>query len=397
MSKADARKKRRIAVMLDLQWPHKRHTEVFAGVQRYSHEQDGRWECVVDEYAHDTLPRRKTANSPYDGVIARATRELAERGRRVGVPIANVWLGSPAKNVPSVFADFAAMGRLRAEHLLARGFRRFGCLISRGDRGHQRESEEFCRAVADAGFPCSLVKIAVHYSQTLSQWRKTRATIEEWMDSWVSPIGVFVGPEEIGRQTAQMCHNRRLRVPHDVAIISGYDEEAICTNPAPALTSMDVGYERIGYEAARMIDRMIDGKSPPKTPRLIPPLGIVARESTDFFAVEDATVSTALRFIASNGHRQIGVDDVVRAVGTSRRALEYRFRDHLGRPIAAEIRRLRIERAKRQLAETDRPVHVIAIDAGFGDSKRLCETFRREVGVSPSEYRRGLNETSAGT
>ena len=90
-------KNRRIAVMLNLEWPYKRHSGVFAGTQQYAEEQD--WHSIIDEFAHDTLPARASKSIPYDGVIARANPQLAERANRLGVPVVNIWNRSPARGL----------------------------------------------------------------------------------------------------------------------------------------------------------------------------------------------------------------------------------------------------------------------------------------------------------
>ncbi len=69
------------------------------------------------------------------------------------------------------------------------------------------------------------------------------------------------------------------------------------------------------------------------------------------------------------------------------RTLQNYFRKYLVRPIAAEIRRVRIERAKRELASGKRTLKEIAHDVGFSSSMRMYDVFCREVGMSPSEYR----------
>jgi LacI family transcriptional regulator len=120
---------------------------------------------------------------------------------------------------------------------------------------------------------------------------------------------------------------------------------------------------------------------------LLPPQGLVVRESTDFFAVDDRLVRAALEFISANSHRPIGPADVARAVAVEPRTLQRRFREFLDRPIATEIRRVRIERAKRELVQSDRHLNEIARDVGFGPAMRMYEVFRRELGVTPSQYR----------
>jgi LacI family transcriptional regulator len=185
-----------------------------------------------------------------------------------------------------------------------------------------------------------------------------------------------------------MCRDRGWRVPDDVVIITGENEEAVCEYPRPSLTSVEFGHERVGYEAARLLDRLMDGAAPPSDHLLLPPVGLVVRDSTDFYAVDDEVVAEALAFISSNSHRPIMADDVSKAVATETRTLQLRFRKHLGRPIATEVRRVRIERAKRELAQTKRSLAEISRAVGFGKGARMYRVFMRELGVSPSEYRK---------
>ncbi|HSI32449.1 MAG: substrate-binding domain-containing protein [Phycisphaerae bacterium] len=377
---------RRVAVKLDLDWPYKRHAATFAGLQAYAQAQG--WQSTVDEYVEDTIAR-DPGSVPYDGIVARATTLLARRAARLNIPVVNVWASSPARDrLPGVFPDFPATGRLRAEHLLSRGLQRFGALTADRDRGQDEELAAFARTVEAAGFTCAAARVALDVSSSLIEWRRTERTIARWMDAWEPPIGVYVGSESQGRIVAQACHRRGWRVPQDVAIIAGRNEETLCAGLHPTLSSVEAGYERVGAEAARVLDALMAGEPPPLKPILIPPIGLVVRESTDFFAVDDALVAAALRFIAANSHLRIGQDDVARAVSAETRTLQRRFRKHLGRAIATEVRRARLERAKRELAQSDRSLKEIARGVGFGDPVRLCEVFRRELGVTPSQYRR---------
>ncbi len=377
---------RRVAFMLDLQWNYKYHIGVFAGAQRYAQEQD--WESTIDEYVAEDLPSRRTKSIPYDGVIARVTKRLAERAARIGLPVVNVWMASPVwRQVPGVFPDCVAIGRLRAEHLMARGLRRFAAL-GRGERGFRIQAAAFQAAVKEAGFPCDTVTLPIHPLQSYASWQKYRQRIESLISHWRPPIGVFANSEPVGRIVAQMCRQCGWRVPHDVAIIAGRNEESLCEHPRPSLTSMELGFDHIGYEAARLLDRLMDGEAPPTEPILLPPQGLVVRESTDFIAVEDPVMSAALEFIAANSQRNIGAGDVARATGVGLRTLQRQFREYLDRPIGREIQRVRIERAKRELTQSKRPIQDIARDVGFGRSKRMSEAFVRELGVTPREYRK---------
>lgn len=383
----------RVALKLDLRWPLKRHAHIFAGTQRYADEHG--WESIIDEYADEHLSGASAGSPPFDGVIARVNSELAGGCRRLRLPVVNVWFNSPAKDeFPGVFPDMAAVGRLRAEHLLSRGLRRFAVLTTEDD-AEKLAAESFRATIAAADGQCVRERIPLDPSRTFGAWRRTEQRIEAWMERWQPPIGVSIASEEAGRMVIQLCRRRGWRVPGDVAIIAGSNEEVLCDHPRPSLTSVEIGYERIGYEAARLLDQQMQptggrraSRNRPPRHLLLPPHGVVVRESTDFYAVDDATVTRALRFIAANSHRDINVDDVARALALHPRTLQRRFREVVEWPIADEIRRVRIERAKRELTNTDLSLLEVARKVGFGDRMRMCETFLRELGVTPRAYRR---------
>ena len=129
------------------------------------------------------------------------------------------------------------------------------------------------------------------------------------------------------------------------------------------------------------------GKDVPKEPVLVAPSELAPRQSTSSFAADDPLVARALRFISDNGQERIQVKDVVDAVSTNRRTLERKFRSSVGRSIAGEITRLRLERAKRRMVETDSPMKLVAQDAGFRSSDHFYKVFMRVEGMPPTQYR----------
>lgn len=378
---------RRVALMLDLQWPYKRHSDVFSGAQQYASEQG--WTTVVDEFADARLAKMLDRDEcPYDGVIARATPLLAEAAKRLSLPLVNVWASSPAREqVPAIVPDYPSIGEQCAEHLLSRGFRSFAAVTAREDDGQVTIREAFARRVHDAGFPCHEATVPLERQESMDSWDETIRVLAECVDACPKPLGVYLTDEFLARIFLQDCRDRGLRVPIDVAVITGYNEETICEHMRPALTAIDMGYQKVGYEAARLLGQLMDGGKPPTEPIVVQTPGVIVRESTDYVTVANETVAAALAFIAANAHRPIGQDEVAEAVNAEARSLQNYFRKHLGRPIVAEIRRVRIERAKRMLVEGERSIKDIARETGFGSSLRMYEVFLREVGLSPSAYR----------
>src|SRR6185369_6218686 len=113
------------------------------------------WECVVDPFADERLGT-KQGDSEYDGVIGRATRKLANRAKRVKVPVVNIWVNSPVRNVPSVLTDSTAAGKMAGEHLMARGLRHFAFIGYARDRVSGLTVSGFQSAISAKGFSCTV-------------------------------------------------------------------------------------------------------------------------------------------------------------------------------------------------------------------------------------------------
>lgn len=396
---------RRIGLALEVHALYKQHAEVFAGIQRYADERG--WETVIDDWSEVTLASSGATRPPYDGVIARVndrSHDLLVQTDRWGVPLVNVQRTSLVYDrLPGVFPDFKEMGRLRAEHLLSRGLRHFAHLTVSGRPVDQLMDEGFSEAIREAGYSVERCELSPTWGNELSDYQQSLETIRRWMDTWRLPIGVAVVTDMFARQLVTLCHERHWRVPGDVAIVGGNNEEKLCEMPRPSLTSIEIGYERVGYEAARLLERLMDEADarrsagqkavthdPQRAPNHISlkPVGIVVRESTDFYAAEDELVTRALAYIARQSHTSLSVGDVADSLGVSSKTLQNRFREALNRSVAREIRRVRIEKAKRELADSNHSIEEIARRSGFASRTRLYEVFRRELDVTPSAYRK---------
>ncbi|MBU6411246.1 MAG: helix-turn-helix domain-containing protein, partial [Verrucomicrobia bacterium] len=176
-----------------------------------------------------------------------------------------------------------------------------------------------------------------------------------------------------------------------VAVMGVDNDDVLCNLCDPPLTSIEPDTERLGYEAAALLDRMMRGRRPRNGLTQIPPLRVVERASTDAVAIEDPVTVQAVRFIRDQVGRGIAVKDVLNHVGRSRTDLEQRFRRWLRRSVRAEIIRRRMDRICELLLQTDLPLGEIATRAGFANSAHLCRLFRRRLGQTPGQYRRRPN------
>ncbi|MEK6233979.1 MAG: hypothetical protein N2C14_04645, partial [Planctomycetales bacterium] len=145
---------RRVAIVIDLEWAYKSHVDVFAGVMRHAEKSDG-WECVMDGFLEGALRGRRRQPLPYDGAVGRINLAQARAARRAGIPVVNVWRGSPATDLPRVLHDSEAIGRMRADHLLELGVRNFATLRIPFDVSSEAEADAFESRVRGEGYPCA--------------------------------------------------------------------------------------------------------------------------------------------------------------------------------------------------------------------------------------------------
>lgn len=378
-------KVRRVAVVIDLSHQLGHHFGVFAGIERYAREH-GNWECVADPFIQ--LVRQGSREADYDGVIARASGELARQAAELSVPMVNVWSGSPAKTLPSVLSNVRVCGQIAVEHLLRRGYRKFAFLGVLRHGGTREALDGFKAAVRAAKHPWTTRLIHSNCDETPRAWHRCTAMLEQWIATWEPPLGVVVIQDTFCRYLATACLRAGLRIPADVALIGFGNEPLVCTRLEPSLSSIDLGHERVGYEAAALLDRLMAGKPAPTGPILIEPAELIARRSTDSYVVDDPLVRAALTFIAEHSHEGVRVDDVAKHAHATVQSLRRHFRAAMGRNVTEEITRLRLERAKRLLVENDEQIKKLARDCGFPDAAYFHRVFLHVEGITPGEYRR---------
>lgn len=381
---------RRVTVMIDLDWPLSHHFHIFAGIHRYARE-SGNWKCSTNPYADQSL-NGKSLSSTTDGIIARATPELAKRARKARVPLVNVWRNSPARNVPSVLSDAEESGRMAAQHLLAHGFRRFGYLGYKGDRSARLQLSGFRKTLRTAGWGCSPCRILRSFSRNAANWLRFQAAMDEWIETWSPPVAILTISDLAGRYLIEACQQRGLNVPSDVAVLSSGNEAIVCENPEPSLSSIDLGYKAVGYEAAQLLDQLMDGAPRPDEPICVAPANVVVRRSTNAFTAEDPIVSRALRYITEHSDSPVAVDDVAAHAGVTRRTLARRFPPTLGKTVHETIATMRLERIKRELIDTKNTLETVATTCGFRDAILLSKFFQRAKGMTPGEFRKAQRD-----
>jgi LacI family transcriptional regulator len=179
------------------------------------------------------------------------------------------------------------------------------------------------------------------------------------------------------------------QVPSEAAIVGVGNDELACEATRPTLSSVDVGLIRFGQEAARLLGLILDGSEADPAVRgmAVPPLRVVARQSTDALAVGDPLVAASLRELRQRLADPPTPAQLARLFGLSRASLERRLKTAIGRSIHGELLRLRVTEARRLLAETDLPIRDVAAAAGFGSVQYMTTVMKRQSGLTPAQLR----------
>jgi LacI family transcriptional regulator len=373
------------------------HRHVLQGIRLYAGTAK-RW------LFHNAAPRqsvlRPLAEWNPHGIIAhlddaRTARAILKLDR----PIVDTACILHGLGIPSVDVDHAAVGQMAADYFLARGYQHFGYFGSGSAYCAQVRQASFGEAVSKAGFV--LHTCHVDYSPRLSErasWKSVNAQVRKWLKELTKPVAVLADHDVAAHDLADMCQLLGLRVPNDVAILGVDDDELECQLAFPPLSSVAIPAERIGFEAAKMLDRLLHGEQLKETAGradrrgaaavYLPPVRVVTRHSTSTFAVDEPMITAALHYIRNHLAEPLRVSTIAAALTVRRRALEQKFRGLLGHSVLDEIHRVRVEKAKELLAGSDAPVSSVAEQSGFSTPQRMATVFRKLTGLTPGDYRR---------
>ena len=374
-----------LALEIDKAFPH--HLDILGGVQAYADDK-ANWTLIIDEHPGARVRQRPWA-ARYDGVIARASPTTQKLLTRRKCPLVNVHYQTHRPKVHGVYANPDRIGQIAAEHLIERGFERFALLADADHRHWEEVCKSFVQRCADDEYHADMFPVRETDYLDIDGWVQLEAAISACLDAIEPPAAIFAETSQIARLVIEFAQARGLVVPNDLAVLAFQATETITRIP-PQISSIDWNLKRIGTAAAEMLELLISGKTPKERVQLIDPIGVIGRESTDYFAVEDQLVSRTLRYVSSRITEPMHIDDIAYAMNVSTRLLQQRVKQEIGTGLAEEILRLRLEIAKRLLADSERPIGSIPAKAGFSSNNQMTAVFNRKLGMSPRAFRKSL-------
>lgn len=315
-----------------------------------------------------------------------AIRQVVEQ---TDVPVVDLSLAEAPRPVGRVVGDHQRQGYEAGRELAERGYRRFVFYWNRSTEISRLRREGLARGVAEVGG--TLVDL---------QWdavrRRRKLNYDDW-EPWLAeqvarletPAAVVAVGDELAVHVLEACRATGRMVPEQLAVVGFDNDEITCEHALVPLSSVDTNLQEVGFQAASLLERLMDGEPIADAPTLVPPRGLIVRHSSDLIAIDHPQVARAVRYVlARYNDPRLTIADIAAVTDMSRRNLDRSFLRTLGRTVAEELARVRLARAEDMLAKTELTVAAVAEQTGFTSRDHLRQALRRATGLSPTQRRR---------
>jgi LacI family transcriptional regulator len=349
---------------------------VFPGVVRYAQEQ-GDWllEFMLDTAAPENI-------TIADGMISGLWKPRKSDPQLPFISLA-------PHTTPFVCIDNVCAGRMAAEHLIERGYREL-LFFQTGDTRDPvpfLREDGFRQAARDAGLELTVFSIGKR-TRKRKKWilEDQLRDLADLLQSLKKPIGASAcNPQHIHRLHS-VCEREGLRIPEEIGIVSPTENSVILPFLEPGISSVLHDDEQMGYEAARLLHKRMQGEAVADETR-IPPKDIFIRSSTDHRILSDPKCEEIVNYIWDHLEKNPTTTDLAQHFHLSERTLYRRFEEHVGRTPSEELRHARIETAKRLLRSTSLPLIDIALECGYGGQSQFNRDFKKTTGITPGAMR----------
>ena len=388
--------KQRASVALIIETSTAYGNQILRGVSRYI-QLYANWSIFLDERGRIGNPPLWLADWGGDGIICRMTTpDLARALKLRGVPTVDCNETYGFLGLPYLASDADAIGEMAARHLSERGFERIGFCGFENEIWSEKRLRGVKKALdanASSARLCGVFESAADpRSRNAVQ---ERARLCQWLETLEFPVGIVACNDVRGQQVLDACQTLGVTVPEQVAVIGVDNSEISCGLSNPPLSSVAPDAQKLGFEAAAWLDRLMKAKANSNVAAnetvaeqiYLPPLEVVTRQSSDGRAVDDPAIARALHFIRERACDAVSVEEVAAHVRMSRSTLERSFRRHLNCSPQQEIRRLRLQRVQQLLRETDLSLARIAELAGYDHPQYMMAQFKIAFGQTPSQWR----------
>lgn len=294
-----------------------------------------------------------------------------------------------------VLLDNEAVGRRAADYFITHGMRNFAFIGRKGNRedvaGDVRQKAYHDRIAESMDSRMSYDKKIIGESAANEDyWEVDQEKIGEWIASLPRPCGIFVNGASLARRVAGGCRRNGIPVPEQVEVLGVDDFEVAPEDATPAVTSIVPAFSEFSLKIVDMALAVARGTRLDRESRLV----VVGNEdlkergTTAIGRGYGHVAARAQEFIRANACNGITVIDVARGLGVSRRTLEVRLREGIGKTVHQLISEVRMDEVCRLLKNTDLRISEVIVKAGYSLTTNAFVLFKKLYGVTMREYRK---------
>lgn len=287
---------------------------------------------------------------------------------------------------PNITGDYFETGKMGAKYFINKGYKNFAFYGFNNIVWSRERGEGFEDYIKNYGGKVHFFNPKKISSREL--WYYKPSALSKWLTSLPKPIAIMACDDERAQNITDACRLIKIKIPDEISVLGVDNDELTCNLSDPPLSSIGLGVEQGGYEAAKLMRLLIENKDQKPYDIIVKPTTIFKRQSTDICATTDKQIALALNFIHQNIENNINVEDVLKKVSISRRGLEKRFLDVTGSAVYKYICHLRIQKFSDKLLESEKSINEIAIEIGFNDNKNLSRLFKQINNCTPLQYRK---------
>lgn len=355
----------------------KAERERLSGILRYVSEHA---DLHLEIFAQDDA--RRMLREKLDGAVGRFSPKV-QTALLARLPVVQVE-DPPVGRAKFISVDNAAVAECAFDYFRKRGLVNYAYVASNNpdEAIRSRERETAFRADAEAaGFECAVYRFP--RDRATRRQASEIPALAKWLSGLPTPCAVMAYADDVALLVLDACHYAHISVPEQIQLVGVDNDIDICENTQPGITSVWPDFYEAGRRAAEILHHILLKSS--RSPARHESYGIrqiVERASTIDLRGGSRIVSLANNYLRQNFRSRLSVVDLAKQLNVSRRLLDLRYREITGSTIHREWDRLRLEEARRLLAD-GYPVKTVFERCGFGTVVAFRKAFKSRYGVTP--------------
>ena len=373
-------------MLVALQTVQKACRDKFSGILKYAHT-NGPWDVQILE-DHPFIANLASCGTwKPDGVIKSSSSTLPSNIFDIEkLPTVVIDPYAPlSEYCSSVKHDPEKIAEAIADLYINIGLEHFGYVgcVPAFDWSLER-SAAFAERLNQHGHSCN-----IYQPKNETDWGIEQSHMRKWLLGLPKPCGVMAAVDQRAKQVLDTCLTAGIRVPEEVAVFGVDNDETICENTTPTLSSVLPDFEGGGYLAAGILDSLMQSDTPQRINLTYGVKRIIQRQSSQFILQQrNKGTAPAYEYIRLKACEGITVSDVAKHMNVSRRLAEIRFKNEYNQTILDAIQHHRLERVCAMLRETKLPISEIGMQCGYATENYLKNLFKKRFGITMSQYRK---------